>query len=419
MSLYGMMRTGTSGMNAQASRLGTVAENIANANTTGYKRANSEFSSLVLPSVSGTYNSGGVSPNISHSVSQQGTLKFTTSSTDLAISGSGFFIVQDPGGEPFLTRAGSFVPNGDGELVNAAGFKLMGYDYASGEPAPVVNGYDGLVPVNVNSSALKAEASTAGVFYANMNSDAAIVAAANLPSANAPTAEYSSKSSLVVYDNLGGEVLLDFYYTKTAADTWEVAVYNKADAVGANSFPYGAGALATQTLNFDPLNGNLTGGSATDITVPVPNGGNVVIDLAKSTQLSHSFSVNTTSVNGVAPSKVSTVEISEDGIVSAKYENGKLEPIYRLAMADVPSPDNLQPVSGNVFSETNDSGVVRTGFAGSSDFGTIRSGALEGSNVDIAEELTRMIESQRSYTANSKVFQTGSDLMDVLVNLKR
>ena len=130
MSLYGMMRTGVSGMNAQANRLSTVADNIANAGTTGYKRSSTEFSSLIIPNVTGNYTSGGVTTSVRYATSQQGDLKYTTSTTDLAINGDGFFVVQDPSGKPFLTRAGSFVPDGDGRLVNAAGFYLMGYSAA-------------------------------------------------------------------------------------------------------------------------------------------------------------------------------------------------------------------------------------------------------------------------------------------------
>ncbi|MBW3097354.1 flagellar hook protein FlgE [Pseudohoeflea coraliihabitans] len=419
MSLSGMMRTGASGMNAQASRLGTVADNIANANTTGYKKASTEFSSLVLSSSAGAYNSGGVNAEVRYGISQRGPLEFTSSSTDLAINGSGFFIVSDAADVPYLTRAGSFVPDAEGNLVNTAGFTLLGYDYQSGIPAPVVNGFDGLVPVNVSAGSLTAEASSNGVFTANLNASEAAVAAADLPSGNTATADYSHKSSLVVYDNLGGEVLLDFYYTKSANDTWEVAVFDRADAAPNSSFPYASGPLATGTLDFDPTNGLLTSTSTSTLTVNVPNGNAMTIDLAEMSQLDYPFSVQSATVDGSVPSTVVRVEISEDGIVYAQYENGTLEPIYRIAMADVPSPDQLRPLEGNVYAQGQDSGVIRTGFAGSSNFGAIVSGALESSNVDIAEELTNMIESQRSYTANSKVFQTGSDLMDVLVNLKR
>src|SRR3954470_15277492 len=198
MSLYGMMRTGVSGMNAQANRLSTVADNIANSGTTGYKKAGTEFSSLVIPSVTGNYNSGGITTNIRYSTSQQGDLKYTSSDTDLAINGEGFFVVQDPSGKPVLTRAGSFVPDGQGRLVNAAGFYLMGYSSANGTPSAVTNGFGGLEPVLVSQTELTAVPSSNGTFTANLPSTATAVAAADLPSANAATATPSAKSSLVV-----------------------------------------------------------------------------------------------------------------------------------------------------------------------------------------------------------------------------
>lgn len=420
MSLYGMMQTGASGMNAQANRLSTVADNIANSSTTGYKKASTAFSSLILPSSAGSYNSGAVNTSVRYSISDAGPLNFTTSNTDLAIDGDGFFIVNNDSGASFLTRAGSFVKDGDGNLVNSAGFTLMGYDYTGGTPAPVVNGFDGLVPVNVQSAGLTAIPSTSGNFYANLDDSADIVAAADLPSLNGANAEYSHKSSLVVYDTVGKETLLDFYYTKTADDNWEVAVYDRAAATAGTAFPYSSGPLATQSLVFDPaLNGSLAATSPTDITLTVPGGASLTLDLSEMSQLNYPFTVDDADVNGNAPSAVTDVEIAADGTVYAKYENGDLKPLYQVALANVPSADNLIPLPGNVYQQGIDSGVITTGFAGSGGFGNLISGALEGSNVDLAGELTDMIASQRSYTANSKVFQTGSDLLDVLVNLKR
>lgn len=421
MSLFGMMRTGTAGMNAQASRLSTVADNIANASTTGYKKASTEFSSLVLPSVGGAYNSGSVNTAIRYSIGDQGALEYTSSSTDLAMNGEGFFIVESDSGTPYLTRAGSFELDATGNLVNAAGYTLLGYDYASGTPTPVVNGYGGLVPVNVSSASLTANASTTGNFVANLDSRETAITT-NLPSANTSASTYSHKSSLVAYDNLGNEVLFDFYYTKTAANTWEVSVFDNADATSGGPFPYGTSGsspLASVTLDFDSTTGELTSTSTSDITFTVPDGQSLTVDLSDMTQVGYEFTVQTASVNGNAPSLVESVQVSEDGIVYAKYKNGNLDPLYRIALATVESPDKLTPLSGNVYQQGIDSGVITTGFAGNGSFGTITAGALESSNVDIAEELTTMIESQRSYTANSKVFQTGSELMDVLVNLAR
>ncbi len=202
MGLYSMMRTSSSGMGAQANRLATVADNIGNSSTVGYKRASTEFSSILLQSGTADYTSGSVETEVRYHISEQGSLRYSTSATDLAVTGQGFFIVENSNGQSFFTRAGSFVKDGEGNLVNAGGFKLMGYDLALGStPAIVANGVSGLVPVNVGSFSLRANPSTEGNLYFNLPSNDAVVVAANLPAANAATAEYSGKTSLVTYDS--------------------------------------------------------------------------------------------------------------------------------------------------------------------------------------------------------------------------
>jgi flagellar hook protein FlgE len=409
MSLYGMMRTGGSGMNAQANRLGTVAENIANANTTGYKRASTEFSSLILPTSNGSYNSGGVETKVRYSISEQGPTTYTTSGTDMAINGGGFFIVSGANGSNVLTRAGAFTQNGDGDLVNSAGYTLMGYEYQEGvDPTVVVNGFDGLSKINLASDGLVAKGSSKGAMGANLNSGDVVGT--------------ESSTSLSVFDSQGNSRLLDFVYKKTGANAWSVEVRDRATY---SAGPPAVGVLATDTLNFNaagelsPAGKTVTTTAMTGLPGTGANLASLKIDLGKTTQLGYKFNPDGGSIDGNAPSKVAGYQIDKAGIVYVKYENGDLDPRYRVALASVQSPDNLVPQSGNVYSQGVDSGVIVTGFAGSGDFGSIQSGALEGSNVDIANELTAMIESQRSYTANSKVFQTGADLLDVLVNLKR
>lgn len=419
MGLYGMMRTGVSGMAAQANRLATVADNIANSNTTGYKRAYTEFSSLIIPGTKGSYNSGGVKTSVRYAISQQGPLQFTASSNDLAISGQGFFVVKDASGSPFLARAGTFVPDGAGRLVNAAGFYLTGYSFAGGTPAIVANGFDGLEVISIADFEVSAVPSTLGNFAANLPADADIVPAGQLPSDNAANSQYSAKSSLVIYDNLGGKRIVDVYFTKTANHEWEVAIYNQSAADPTNGFPYSEPALQTATLEFDATTGKLTATSDQEMTFAVANGQPVELNLASMTQLATQFNVHTSVVNGSAPSSIEEVKISGDGIVSALYKNGAEKPLYRIPLATVQSPDQLAVLPGNVYTQSPSSGDVKIGFPETGKFGTVVSGALEGSNVDIAQELTNMIESQRNYTANSKIFQTGSDLLDVLVNLKR
>jgi len=419
MSLYGMMRTGVSGMNAQANRLSTVADNIANSGTTGYKRSSTEFSSLIIPSTTGNYTSGGVTTTVRTSISQQGDLKYTNSGSDLAINGNGFFVVQNSSGTPFLTRAGSFVPDGQGQLVNAAGYYLMGYSFAAGPPAATANGFGGLEMVTMAQDELLAVPSTQGIFTANLPVDADIVPPANLPSANSAGATATQKTSLVVYDNLGSEVMLDIHYTKTGANTWEVAVFNQAGAAPGAPFPYAAGSLlTTQTLTFNGTTGALTSPAA-GINIPVPNGGAFNLDISNMSQLGMGYEELRVEANGNAPSGIESVEIDADGTMYALYENGSFRELYRIPLANVQSPDMLTALPGNVFTPSAESGDLQMGFPGTGGLGSMISGALENSNVDIAEELTNMIESQRSYTANSKVFQTGADLMDILVNLKR
>lgn len=417
MGLYGMMRTSVSGMNAQANRLSTVADNIANSSTTGYKRASTEFSSLILESGGSAYESGSVETRVRYAISEQGTLRFTTSVTDLSVKGQGFFLVNNSSGQTFLTRAGSFVMNGDGDLINAGGYRLMGYSLAPGAPPPVANGTAGLQVVNIGALAMQSDPSTAGELFVNLPSNADEVTG-DTPLDNDAASEYTAKSSLVSYDNLGNEVTLDVYFTKTGADTWQVAVFNQADATN-GGFPYAAGALVDETLTFDPSNGQLDSGSPTSIDIPVPGGGTVALDLSQSSQLATDYTVQEASINGNAPSELDRVEISDDGTLYAVFQNGARIPTFRIPLANVASPDNLQPLAGNVFSPSVDSGNIQVGFAGDGGFGNMVSGALEQSTVDLASELTAMIESERNYTANSKVFQTGSELMEVVVNLKR
>lgn len=421
MSLFGTMKTAVSGMSAQANRLGTVGDNIANSSTTAYKKASTSFSSLVLPSTAGSYNSGGVESSTSYSISEQGALEYTTSETDLAIQGDGFFVVQDSAGNTFLTRSGDFTKDENGYLVNSAGYTLLGYSYDSGTPTTVVNSFDGLIPINVGGNDLSAVASTSGSLAGNLNSAAEVVTA-DFPADNTADVDVDMdstlKTSLTSYDSLGNAVVYDFYFTKTADGEWDVSVYNAADAAtsGSGSFPYSTSEVAHASLAFNSSGQLDTVDGGTDLAIEV-NG--IKIDLSNMTQLSADSNISSGSVNGSAPSSIESVEITSDGTINAVYADGSSKPLYQIAMATVESPDNLEVSSGNVYRTTSTSGVVTLGFAGTSGFGEIVSGALETSNTDIANELTEMIESQRSYTANSKVFQTGSDLMDVLINLVR
>jgi flagellar hook protein FlgE len=418
MSIFGIMRTGVSGMAAQGSKLGAVSDNIANVNTVGYKRASTEFSSLISEGNHSEYNSGGVETTTRYAISDEGLIMGSTSKTDLAIRGNGFFVVTDAGGTPYMTRAGAFVKNGSQELVNSAGFYLMGYPIQNGEPTVVANSLDGLERINLANVAYEANPTVSGMFKGVLDSNATVIPAGTLPSDNVAGSTYSSKASIVTYDSLGNKQMLDVYMAKTgtAPDTWQAVVFDQSTAT-AGGFPYTGGPLANVALAFGPT-GQLTTAPA-NFTVAIPGGSTATIDFSQVSQVATGETALELSVDGNAPSAVETVEIADDGTVYAVFENGARRATYRIPLATVPSVDQLTPQSGNVYSVNNKSGDVIVGFPESGSFGSIRAGALEQSNVDLATELTAMIESQRSYTANSKVFQTGSEILDVLVNLKR
>ncbi len=419
MSLNGIMRSGVSGMSAQSTRLSAIADNIANNDTTGYKRVSVEFSTLLSNSGAhcpGSYEAGGVSTHVRNAISEQGTLEYTTSRTDLAINGSGFFMVTDAGGIPSMTRAGSFIQDGEGFLVNASGQYLMGYPVVDGQVGAVANGTSGLERVAMDNLSFQAQPSTSGALVVNLPSEDVAIAPANLPSTNTATSEYSQKTSLVAYDNLGGEQLVDVYWAKTADETWEVSVFDRNEA-SAGGFPYSGAPLTTGTVNFDPANGQLLGPSS--LAFGVPDGQPFTLDLSGSSQLAADFSVLSSDVDGQAPEGVQSMSVADDGSVVVSYLDGTLSTVFRIPLATFDGTDLLTTASGNIFFANIDSGDIMIGFPQDPGFGSIQSSALEQSTVDLGDELTRMIESQRNYSANSKVFQTGSELLEILVNLKR
>jgi flagellar hook protein FlgE len=418
MSLYGVMRTGVSGMNAQTNRLSVVADNVANVNTTGYKASSCEFSSLLLSGSDMNYECGSVLTAVRHHIDAQGSLAGTSSLTDLAIQGSGFFIVSDPGGASFLTRAGSFVPDAEGKLVNAGGFTLMGFPLTDGKPDPIINSTGNLMPVDLDDLPLAASPSTKGRFTANLPSAAEAVDLAKLPSLNGAETSFTAKSSMITYDKLGAEVKLDIYFTKKGEDQWEVAVFDGRDAASGGGFPYASGPLETLTVQFGD-DGQLTAGGTHSMAFGLPGGVDFTLDLSGSTQLAADYSVRTATADGMPAGDPDRMEITAEGVIYGIYGDGTRVPLYQIPLAQVASPNQLTPLAGNVYTTSAQSGAIEIGFAQTEGFGTIRSAMLEQSTVDLAGQLTQMIDAQRSYTANSKVFQTGSELMDVLVNLKR
>ena len=418
MSLFNSMRTAVSGMAAQSNALSAISDNIANSSTVGYKDAQAQFETVLDQNATSDYESGGVQTDIRYGVATQGTLETTTSSTDLAVNGNGFFVVSNGGQGTYLTRAGSFVPDTSGNLVNTAGYQLQGYKInADGTTSSTLS------TVNVDDQTLEAAASTNGTLTANLPSTATAVAATNLPSTNSASATYTDKTSVTVYDDLGTSHVMDVYLTKTADNQWQAAAYPQSDASASGGFPYTNGGTtdkpATLAMTFDATTGALSS-TPTSLVVPIPNGQpgqTVSIDMSSTTQLASSFAVTAATANGNAPSKLNNVKIGTDGTVTEVYASGYQKAAYEIPLATVESPTNLTNLSGNVYQVSQTSGPMVLNTASTNGTGTILSDTLEESTVDLATELTNMISAQRSYEANSKVLQAASDLLGDLNRL--
>ncbi|KZL24870.1 MULTISPECIES: flagellar hook protein FlgE [unclassified Pseudovibrio] len=415
MGLYGIMNTSVSGMNAQSNKLSTVADNISNANTVGYKRYKTAFSSLVGSGGGSGHESGIVNTTVVQSVRQQGAFNFTSRGTDLAINGNGFFPVQDSQGGTYYTRAGDFVLDKNGQMVNSGGYNLLS---AGGAP----------VTVDLNTPVWQASAK--GELAAKLDSNKP--APASVPTSGLPDGDY--RTSVSTFDQSGNEVKINIVYTKASqahidptdltsdvtGSTWIVEATAATDLGDDISIfppavpPAPAGAFQ---LHFTG-DGKIVGGSDTDFQFKVPNGEVVTLDLSKSVTASEKSSIIKVDVDGYKPSAIQSVRIESDGRIFGVYDSSAEKLLDQIQIVNFSNPDGLQAKSGNVYAATDASGDAAIGFPGDSGFGSLYSGAVEGSNVDLAAELTEMVQAQRTYSANTKVFNASSELLQELNNLR-
>ncbi|WP_407965121.1 flagellar hook protein FlgE [Bartonella sp. C271] len=402
MGIYGMMRTGVSGMNAQGTRLSGVADNVANVGTVGYKRTNVQFSNYVTPSGQYAYVPGGVKSHIGHDISISGPAHATGRSGDVMIHGSGFFRVADENGKEFLTRAGSFTRDKDGYLRNTAGYYLLNED---GERIQIKGG-----PTDLFGP----EATTKIDFKANFNASAKVVEPEDGEIDPDDPKSYSQKKSMTTYDSQGKKVQVDFYMRKTAENKWVVDAYSNGEKVGSTEF------------NFDKEGNLIEPTEEFRLTLPDSEGETFEVDVnfggvgadSLVTQKGNLFAFEA-EADGMESGAFDGFTFGKNGEIEVMYSNQKTRIIGYVGMTTVASPESLTFLGGSVFETNSQTGAQMMGRPGDGVFGTLSSGYLEDSNVDMGDELTDMIEAQRNYTANSKVFQTGSELMDVIVNLKR
>ena len=444
MSLFGSLFSGVSGLNAQSRAMGMISDNIANVNTTAYKGALAQFENLVTRSRgSNTYSPGGVRAQSFYTVATQGLIQSSASPTDVAISGAGFFVVNAPPdgqGEQLYTRAGSFSPDFQGDLRTTSGYYLQGWALDANEQVVDVNQ---LETVNVRSINGLAAATTAVELGANLDADATPFAGAyaaddlNAWAASGGTAgvQPTFTRDVQVYDSLGRAHDLTMSFLRTGpANSWAVEIGAAAVEVDGATHPNGL--LASGTLNFAG-DGTLQSASVTPVVSGTP-GAPVDIQWAAAdgaspsiisfdfgevggvdgvSQFASPTNVAFVNQNGAEVGELSSVSIDAEGYVLASFTNGEERRLYRLPIATFANPAALDPRSGNIYAQTDTSGEFNLREAGAGGAGVVAPSALEAANVDLAEEFTKMIVTQRAYSANAKVINTTDQMLEELIRM--
>ena len=446
MSIYTALRAGVSGLTANSSALAAISDNIANVNTVGYKRSGVDFSALVNAQNSNTtYNAGGVPPLTRQQISLQGSLEQSRSTTDLAISGDGFFIVSpnnsqlSNGGSVLFTRAGSFTIDADGYMVNAQGLYLQGWPVNSdGSVISSPTSLSAIEPINISGVGGLAEPT--GNIGLNANLNTAPADSANAQGAYdvgdmaTGTITPHFESSLEIYDSLGAARTVAFGFLKTGPNTWRVEAYARPNSnVTGGSGSGGLLAAGIVTFNTDGTVASVsphgTASTAQDIddayTInwAAPTGASaqdVTLDLATGmTQFAKSFGVTSVTADGVPPGDLVGLVLEGDGMLTAQFSNGRARALYQVPLATFLNPNGLAADQGGAFRTTLQSGLYNINSSNAGGAGRIVSGALEASNVDLATEFTNLITTQRAYSAASRIITTADQMLEELLMIKR
>ncbi|MEA1937632.1 MAG: flagellar hook protein FlgE [Pseudomonadota bacterium] len=414
MSLFGSLFTGVSSLVAQSQSMSMISNNIANVNTTAYKRNVSDFSTLVTATgQNAQFSPGGVRACAKATIDQQGLLQQTTSTTDISISGDGFFAVQhevDGIQETLYTRAGAFSEDSRGFLRNSAGFYLMGWPLDSNNGLPASSGdLESLTAVNVAFMGGMTRPTTDADITLNMD-------ARQDPAAPGPHFSHTIR----VFDTIGAAHDMSLKFTRTAAAPamdWDLEIFDpEGNSLGVTSLEFdGDGALITPAAGTD---GRIKISIA---AIDWGNGSNaqdIDLDITDCTQFSGDYNVVFSDQNGADLGLRTGVAVDVDGYVNASFSNGQTAKLYKLPISTFTNPNGLEQRSGNVFSQTLDSGDYNLREANQGGAGQISSSSLEASNVDLAEEFSNMIITQRAYSAGTKVISTADQMLQELLSIR-
>lgn len=402
---------GLSGLNAASKNLDVVGNNVANANTVGFKQSQAEFADMFANSLSGGGGSqAGIGVKVATIAQQfsQGSVTASSNPLDIAINGGGFYRLSDQGAISY-SRNGQFHTDKDGYIVNSNGLHLTGY------LANATGQINTTAPADLQISKSDLPPVSTGLVNATVNLDARETALNPLAFNPADTTTYNRNTSVPVYDSLGNSSTLSTYFLKTAANTWDVFATNDGNLLN--------GGAPVGTLNFlssgllDPLSP-----STFNITAPVGTGATnplvFKLDFAGTTQFGSSFGVNALSQDGYASGRLTGFSVDADGLIRGGYSNGKFLNLGQVALANFANPQGLEVQGNNTWKESSTSGIALVGAPNTGGLGALQSGAVEDSNVELTAELVNMIMAQRVYQANAQTIKTQDQLLQTMVNLK-
>lgn len=433
MSLYSALYAGVSGLNAQSSAMATVADNITNINTVGYKGTEAQFRTLVTDGRSqSSYSAGGVLASSQSLISKQGLLQASSSSYDLGIDGNGFFVTNstsDGTGDVTFTRAGAFHPDEEGFLRNTNGDYLQGWRLDAEGNYTNTGSTSALESVRLSDLTGTATPTSRLQVRANLSSSADNYTGTYTAGDMATGAvEPTFKRSFEVYDAQGGSHQLTMAFLKTGSNEWQAETYSEpaSDVTATN------GVIASGTLKFNadgsmdktdstaalfgPLNiGWSNGASSVPLKLAIGEDGG----LDGLTQFGTESALISSNVNGGVLGQLASVEVSKTGKVTAVFDDGTTRDVFQLPLATFQNPDGLTRLSGNSYAVSRTSGGLALNTPGSLGAGNISASTLEASNVDLAGEFTNMIRFQRAYSASSKIITTVDDMLREVSDLKR
>lgn len=390
----------TSGLNAVTEQLNAISNNIANSGTVGFKSGRAEFSALYAESQP---LGVGVSA-VTQSITKGGSISSTGTALDLAINGNGFFMVRDSAGTTAYTRAGYFGTDSSGNLVNNLGMYLQGYPVDANGTLQVGT----ISNLTISSGSIPAKATESIDFTANLDARAEVPTTS--PFDPKDNTSYNNSYTTQIYDSLGREHTLNQYFVKTGENEWEVHYYMDDQPVT------NGGVNQVQNLTFNSQ-GILTDPSGSvSLTADIAGADAITIGMSYNgtSQYGSDFSVSKNKGDGYASGERTGQAIDEDGSVYATFSNGERLLQGQLVLANFTNPNGLQSQDGTTWAQTASSGAPLTGTPGSGLLGSIVSGALESSNVDLTSELVGLMTAQRNYQANTKVISTNDSMMSAL-----